>query len=154
MGKTPKREARMLRESVLWHAAAKHGSKVGDREVLESGSRYAVDATVSGVVVGDAVCVRLCGTLLVNHDQLRANSTGPKVEKLLAAALGKLSSAARRKFVDELAVEDLDQVDARVEADCRLLMQRLRTTETQTARGAVRFEPSATPPPAESARAA
>lgn len=154
MAKQSNRELRMLRESVLWHAAAKHGGKLADRDLLAEGASYAVDATLAGTVDGQRVELPLVGQLIVNHDQLKATSTGPKVERILAAALAKLPAKVRTKFVDECSEVHLDSVDPQVEADCRLLMQRLRTTTTQTARGAVRFEPAGPSPEAEAAKAA
>lgn len=148
-----KREARMTRESVLWHALAKHGGKLGDRDLLESGRRYEIEATISGVVDGSPVCLPLTGGLIVNHDTTRASSSGPGADKLLACALSRMSASVRQKFVDELTQEDIDKVDPKIASQCDHLLKRLRHTSTQTARGSVRYEPALTSPATEEAEA-
>lgn len=152
MAKKPtKREARMERESVLWHALAKHGGKQGDRDLLVAGQRYEIEATVSGTVDGDPVCFPLLGALIVNHDVLKASSSGPGAEKVLACALARLPKATRKKFVDEFTADEIAGVDQEIVKQCTHLLTRLRTVTTQNSRGAVRYEPAHLPPADEAA---
>lgn len=130
--------------AVAWAALERAASKECRRELLAEGSRREVELRIDGTIDEEPFVRSVRGPLCVGHAGVRAASSGPDANHLLAIVLGKLSAKTREKLLEELPdrFAELgrlpDVPDARID-EAKRLFQRLRTKVQQAVRPAVSF---------------
>jgi hypothetical protein len=132
--------------AVLWHALAYQAKKLAVRAELADGSRTPIDLESRGVVNGQAVHEQLCGHLTVGHESSVASSSAAPAVDVVAYLLAQLPEQRRNLELTRLPKlfaehAGVPSVDESIRDQSAALLKQLRTQETTSRAGAVRFEP-------------
>lgn len=126
---------------------SKFADKFADRDELVDGQAYKLVADVSGSINDVPFSLPVEATLTVGHESVRASSTTPKTNCVIAAILGKLNAATRAKVVQDVLDEYRETQN--VTADPHMVelvdafLAGLRQIKQESVRGAVKINPVA-----------
>lgn len=127
-------------------AASKTLDKWSNRDDLEDGGSYVVDASLVGTVNGVGFDLPIKTTLTVGHESTKASSATPAVPSIIAAILGKLNTVTREKVVQDILSEFAESGDITAEphmvAMVDIFLAGLRQQKQTTVRGAVKANPA------------
>jgi hypothetical protein len=129
-------------EAAFWAALRRVAEKQEHREALAGGSVYPVELVVTGVVAEQAIGpVKAAGNLTVGHDVTRAKTSGPDQVKLVSWFLSRIRVGKRRQEAIDQVMAELGsfEPEAKLAEESKKLLERLRTTEPQSAKGPVSF---------------
>jgi hypothetical protein len=129
--------------AVAWAALGKVADKEGDRSALPPGSTHKVNLAILGEVDGNRVSTEVFAELTVGHDSVRAASSTPNADHVLALILGRLGKTMRERILRELPEEFAQNGDTLPAADESLIeaaggmLKRLRAKISQPVKGSV-----------------
>ncbi len=115
----------------------------GDRDALQDGSAYSIDADISGKIDGQAFNMPLVATLTVGHETDRATSATPDVTAIIARLLSKMNAKTQASVLDELqtelALHGKIEATAEQKATVEEFTKSLRQSKVISVRGSVKL---------------
>jgi hypothetical protein len=134
--------------AAAWHAIAKAADKpaTATRAGLPAGTSHDIDLRIVATIDDtQQIEIEASGTLSVGHDSVRASSSTPDADRLLATVLAKLNRQTREAILRDVPEEfaangnQLPELPEEAIAAAKAFHQRLRAKVEQKVKGTVRF---------------
>jgi len=131
--------------AAMWTAIAKIAAKEGRRDDLLDGAGYQLKLSLSasfGRARAPRPSAKIEAALSIGHPSVKASSSGPAAELVLALVLAELPAKRREQLLAKLPRSfarrgELPAIDKARAAEARQLLERLRVHEEKTVRGPV-----------------